>query len=46
MQLESTYGIELDSFTDLVRLVSSVSPDHSSMIFKPKRAPKIFSDLY
>ena len=34
MQLESAYGIELDSFTDLVRLVSSASPDRPSMIFK------------
>ncbi|UCE13587.1 MAG: hypothetical protein JSV04_00045 [Candidatus Heimdallarchaeota archaeon] len=34
MQLESAYGIELDSFTDLVRLVSSASPDRPSTIFK------------
>lgn len=34
MQLDNAYGIELDSFTDLVRLVSSSSPDRPSTIFK------------
>lgn len=34
MNLESAYGIELDSFTDLVRLVSSSSPERPSTIFK------------
>ena len=34
VQLESAYGIELDSLTDLVRLVSSSSPDRPSTIFK------------
>ncbi len=34
MQLDKAYGIELDSFTDLVRLVSSSSPDRPSTIFK------------
>lgn len=34
MKLESAYGIELDSLKDLVRLVSSSSPDRPSTIFK------------
>jgi len=34
MKLESAYGIELDGLTDLIRLVSSSSPDHPSTIFK------------
>ncbi len=34
MQLESAYGIELDSLPDLVRLVSSSSPERPSTIFK------------
>lgn len=34
MKLESAYGIELDSLVDLVRLVSSSSPDRPSTIFK------------
>ena len=34
MQLDSAYGIELDSLTDLIRLVSSSSPDRPSTIFK------------
>lgn len=34
MELDSAYGIELDSLLDLVRLVSSTSPDRPSMIFK------------
>ncbi len=34
VQLESAYGIELDSLTDLVRLVSSNSPERPSTIFK------------
>ncbi len=34
MKLESAYGIELDSLKDLVRLVSSASPDRPSTIFK------------
>lgn len=34
MELESAYGIELDSLLDLVRLVSSTSPDRPSTIFK------------
>jgi hypothetical protein len=34
VQLESAYGIELDSLTDLVRLVSSSSPERPSTIFK------------
>lgn len=34
MKLDSAYGIELDTLTDLVRLVSSSSPDRPSTIFK------------
>ncbi len=34
MQLDSAYGIELDSLTDLIRLVSSSSADRPSTIFK------------
>lgn len=34
MQLDSAYGIELDNLTDLIRLVSSSSPDRPSTIFK------------
>ncbi|MFX1284435.1 MAG: hypothetical protein ACFFB5_12320 [Promethearchaeota archaeon] len=34
MKLESAYGIELESLKDLVRLVSSSSPDRPSTIFK------------
>ncbi len=34
MQLDSAYGIELESLTDLIRLVSSSSPDRPSTIFK------------
>ena len=34
MKLESAYGMELDSLKDLVRLVSSSSPDRPSTIFK------------
>lgn len=34
VQLESAYGIELDSLNDLVRLVSSSSPERPSTIFK------------
>ncbi|MFX1504627.1 MAG: hypothetical protein ACFFDC_00790 [Promethearchaeota archaeon] len=34
MKLDSAYGIELDSLKDLVRLVSSSSPDRPSTIFK------------
>jgi len=34
VKLESAYGIELDSLKDLVRLVSSASPDRPSTIFK------------
>ncbi|MHA2227328.1 MAG: hypothetical protein ACXAC8_19080 [Candidatus Hodarchaeales archaeon] len=34
MELESAYGIELDSLLDLVRLVSNTSPDRPSTIFK------------
>ena len=34
MKLDSAYGMELDSLKDLVRLVSSSSPDRPSTIFK------------
>lgn len=34
MQLDSAYGIELNSLTDLIRLVSSSSPERPSTIFK------------
>ena len=34
MQLDSAFGIELESFVDLVRLVTSSSPDRPSTIFK------------
>lgn len=34
LKLESAYGIELESLKDLVRLVSSSSPDRPSTIFK------------
>ncbi|MFX1515241.1 MAG: hypothetical protein ACFFC6_02965 [Promethearchaeota archaeon] len=34
MKLDSAYGIELDSLKDLVRLVSSSSPERPSTIFK------------
>ncbi|MHA1995444.1 MAG: hypothetical protein ACW97Z_12950 [Candidatus Hodarchaeales archaeon] len=36
MELPSAYGIELSSFVDLVRLISSSSPDRPSTIFKWK----------
>ena len=34
MQLDSAFGIELESFVDLVRLVTSSSPERPSTIFK------------
>jgi hypothetical protein len=34
MKLDSAYGMELDSLKDLVRLVSSSSPERPSTIFK------------
>ncbi|MFX0015206.1 MAG: hypothetical protein ACFFB2_10430 [Promethearchaeota archaeon] len=34
MKLDSAYGIELDSLKDLIRLISSSSPDRPSIIFK------------
>ncbi len=36
MELPSAYGIELSSFIDLVRLITSSSPDRPSTIFKWK----------
>ncbi|PWI48706.1 hypothetical protein CEE45_05710 [Candidatus Heimdallarchaeota archaeon B3_Heim] len=36
MELPSAYGIELSSFVDLVRLITSSSPDRPSTIFKWK----------
>lgn len=37
MELPSAYGIELTSFVDLVRLITSSSPDRPSTIFKWKK---------
>ncbi len=34
MQLKSAFGIELEDFIDLVRLVTSSSPDRPTTIFK------------
>ena len=34
MELPSAYGIELSSFIDLIRLISSSSPDRPSTVFK------------
>ena len=36
MELPSAYGIELSSFIDLIRLISSSSPDRPSTVFKWK----------
>ncbi|MHA1975957.1 MAG: hypothetical protein ACW98F_13570 [Candidatus Hodarchaeales archaeon] len=36
MELPSAYGIEVSSFADLVRLITSSSPDRPSTIFKWK----------
>ena len=34
MQLEPSYGIEVNDFIDLIRLVTGASPDRPSSIFK------------
>ncbi|MHA1946698.1 MAG: hypothetical protein ACXAC6_04190 [Candidatus Hodarchaeales archaeon] len=34
MELQSAYGIELSSFIDLIRLISSSSPERPSTVFK------------
>ena len=42
MELPSAYGIELSSFIDLVRLITSSSPDRPSTIFKWKTKDNIY----
>ncbi|NHJ02863.1 MAG: hypothetical protein EAX86_12070 [Candidatus Heimdallarchaeota archaeon] len=42
MQLESSYGIELEAFIDLIRLVTGASPDRPSSIFKWEEASKYY----
>jgi hypothetical protein len=42
MELPSAYGIELSSFIDLIRLISSSSPDRPSTVFKWKGDSELF----
>jgi hypothetical protein len=42
MELPSAYGIELSSFIDLIRLISSSSPDRPSTVFKWADDLKLF----
>jgi hypothetical protein len=43
LELPSAYGIELSSFIDLVRLITSSSPDRPSTIFKWKTSEGTFN---
>ncbi|MHA1207479.1 MAG: hypothetical protein ACTSQ9_00875 [Candidatus Hodarchaeales archaeon] len=42
MKLPSAYGIELSSFIDLIRLISSSSPERPSTVFKWTDDSKLF----
>jgi len=42
MELPSAYGIELSGFIDLIRLISSSSPDRPSTVFKWTDDSKLF----
>ena len=42
MELPNAYGIELSGFIDLIRLISSSSPDRPSTVFKWTDDSKLF----